>query len=75
MKYKIGDKVRIKNTFIFNERTNSYIYLLKPIRTTAVTGINNCKYILKGLPELEWEEEWIERIYKPVKNRWEILDL
>lgn len=74
MTYKVGDKVRVKDTFIFNRRAESYISFLED-RTTKVKRISGDKYFLKGLIDLEWREKWIEEVFEPIRNRYEILDL
>ncbi len=75
MKYKIGDKVKIKNDLAFNERATSWLSFLNPERVTMVKRIINNKYLLEGLVNLEWEEDWLEVVHEPIQNRFEILDL
>ncbi len=79
MKYKVGDEVRIKNDLIFNDRAVFHIRLLEPEGITTVSGIENTKYLLKGLPgfiwEEDWLEDWLEEVYESIHSRFEILDL
>ena len=83
MKYKVGDRVRIKDNI---ERYNGDIssvefYLKKNNYILTIYAINEKKgyYIMQGWQGI-WEESSIiglyeEIIYEPINNRFEILDL
>lgn len=74
MKYKVGDEIRITDTFIYNDIADDYIGSLKPKGVTTIRGTVEGKYLLEGDVNFEWGEHCLE-IYDPIYSRWEILDL
>lgn len=78
MKYKIGDKVKLIRNFLWD--TELLIDFDKlPDKVATIENINFQKkyYCMKEIP-WEWKEsdiEGLKEIDKPIKNRWEILDI
>jgi len=74
VKYKVGDKVRIRTDLICNSAAQACINQLND-RTTVVRKIYKDKYILKRVGVFEWREDCLEGFHDPINSRWEILDL
>ncbi len=88
MKYKVGDRVRIKEIREGRNWCKSFRAKFQKIDTPYVVTITevNCNeegeysYLMKELPDnMVWYNEieslYEEPTYEPIKNRWEILDL
>ena len=78
MKYKVGDIIKIKikrkteqpynSEHLFFAIKNNYIATIKKI------GILN-HYKFEESDKLWWSKYSIERLVKPIENRWELLDI
>ena len=91
MKYKIGDKVKIKTweeiyktiqikwNSNFIEYVNKEFNILFPDRVTKIIDIKNGFYYMEDCV-WDWSDSMIEclikeEVYKPILSRYEILDI
>ncbi len=85
MKYKAGDRVRIKNLRSYDDLVKKIIEPLDPPYVITIEVIihhafldSSYGYIAKETNQCYWYDEDIEGIYEepdPIENRFEILDL
>ena len=77
MKYKVKDKVKIKNTDIFNDHISNQLKEHNFILTISSIDIDIDVYHTKEI-DIIWYEDEIEGLiekFKPITSRFEIIDL
>jgi hypothetical protein len=75
MKYKVGDRIRVKKKYGYRDDIMETL-----IRTNYVLTINRIVESGSYYEMIEenlatWHEMYIEDLYDPIENRFEILDL
>lgn len=83
MKYKVGDKVKIKKIDGFHSLVEEYFRKNSPERVLTIKKIDkefSPSYLMEEVP-YKWKDKMIECVVekykkpKPIESRWDILDL
>ena len=82
MKYKVGDKVRIKkdisysNFLIKRLEKHNYILTIVKVKYDFLDDFSIIKYyIVKEIKFTVIKSSFIEGLYEPIKSRFDLLDL
>ena len=75
MKYKVGDKVKIKKELILDSEIEKQLKYLNTDRMVTISSIGASWYEMKEIDAIWRDEHLVEIIFDPILTRWEILDL